>query len=192
MPIQLIVGLGNPGPEYVKTRHNAGVWLVESLAAQLHLSFQKESKFSGLCANASIDGHDVKLLLPTTFMNHSGQSVQAISRFYRIPPEAVLVAHDELDLPVGTTRLKQAGGHGGHNGLRDIITHLGSANFYRLRIGIGRPHPNEPTLNYVLGRPSQHDVRSIEDAIANAIDVLPLIVAGNTAKAMTQLHTKEP
>ena len=149
--IQLIVGLGNPGAQYEDTRHNAGFWFVEQLARAYGGSLQPEKKFFGYAARITIGGQDVRLLTPSTFMNRSGQAVNAIATFYKIPPQAILVAHDELDHPPGIGRLKQGGGHGGHNGLRDIISSLGNnKDFCRLRIGIGHPGNSKAVVNYVL------------------------------------------
>lgn len=185
--IQLIVGLGNPGREYADTRHNAGAWLVERLARSCGCALAAEAKFHGLTGRARIAGCDVRLLIPTTFMNLSGQSVAALANFYKIPPPAILVAHDELDLPPGSARLKQ-GGSGGGNGVRDIVARLGSSNFHRLRIGIGHPGSADKVTGYVLSKPSSDDRIAIERAIDAALDVLPLALEGEMARAMNQLH----
>lgn len=186
--IKLIVGLGNPGPTYEKTRHNAGFWFVERLAHEYQSSFKTEKAFHGHVASIKIGQHTCHLLSPSTFMNHSGRSVQALARFYQYQPEEILVAHDELDIPIGTCRLKMDGGHGGHNGLRDIIQCLGSAHFARLRIGIGRPVGNP--LNYVLGLPSKGEKENIDNAMDKASTLLPEITTGSLQKAMTLLHTQ--
>ena len=188
--VQLIVGLGNPGPEYEATRHNAGFWFVDAVARRWHGQFRAEKKFHGDVARVTLDGHEVWLLKPGTFMNRSGQSVQAMARFYRIPPEAMLVAHDELDLPPGTARLKQGGGHGGHNGLRDIIDKLGTRDFLRLRLGIGHPGDSRQVTGYVLKKPGQDDRLAIEQAIDRSLDVLPDVIAGNLQAAMNRLHAE--
>lgn len=188
--IKLIVGLGNPGSEYRGTRHNAGADFAAELARQCGANLQPESKFFGLCGRATLVGHDVRLLIPTTFMNRSGQSVAALAGFFKIAPESILVAHDELDIPPGTARFKQGGGHGGHNGLRDIIPALGNnKNFYRLRIGIGHPGHASKVTGYVLGSPSQVDRTRIDACIDEAIAALPLLLNGDSTKAMTRLHS---
>ena len=188
--VQLIVGLGNPGEQYDQTRHNAGFWFVEEIARQYQAVFRPETKFLGEVAKVEIQGHQAWLLKPTTFMNRSGQSIQALAKFYRIAPEQILVAHDELDLPVGVAKLKTGGGHGGHNGLRDTIAALGTPNFHRLRLGIDHPGDRHQVVNYVLKNPSKDDRQRIDDAIYEATRVLPEILAGDFAKAMNQLHTK--
>lgn len=188
--IQLIVGLGNPGDEYRGTRHNAGADFVEALAAKAGATLQSDSKFFGLTARISIDGHDLRLLLPTTFMNRSGQSVSAMATFYKIDPAGILIAHDELDIPPGQARFKQDGGHGGHNGLRDIVPALGNRkDFYRLRVGIGHPGHASRVTAHVLGRPSAADRERIQASIDAAVEVLPLLLAGDMTRAMTQLHS---
>lgn len=190
MAIKLIVGLGNPGSEYRGTRHNAGADFVEALARQCGASLQSETKFFGLSGRAQVAGHDVRLLIPTTYMNRSGQSVAAIARFYKIDPEQMLIAHDELDIPAGTARFKQGGGHGGHNGLRDIVPALGNDNnFHRLRIGIGHPGHASKVSGYVLGSPSRSDRERIDASIDEALNALPLLLDGDATKAMTQLHS---
>lgn len=186
----MIVGLGNPGREYEDTRHNAGAWLVEELARQQRCSLASDSKFSGLAGRIDIAGQDIRLLIPTTFMNLSGQSVAAMATFFKIPLDAILVAHDELDIAPGTARLKTGGGHGGHNGLRDIINKFGNQNnFHRLRIGIGHPGSADKVVGYVLNRPSSDDRISIDAAIAAALKSLPLAISGQWARAMTELHS---
>lgn len=188
--IQLIVGLGNPGPQYEETRHNAGFWFVESLARRYMAQLRMEGKFHGRVGKASIDGSEVWLQMPDTFMNRSGQAVRALAGFYKIPVEQILVIHDELDLPAGTARLKQGGGHGGHNGLRDLMEKLGSREFYRLRIGIGHPGHKSQVHDYVLRRPAPDDRVGMEQAIDNAIDVMPSLIQGEWQKAMNELHGK--
>lgn len=189
-PIQLIVGLGNPGNEYQHTRHNAGAWYVINLAKQIGANWRLESKFFCHYTDITLNHHNCRLILPSTYMNHSGQAVQAISNFYKIPHDAILIAHDELDLAAGLVRLKQGGGHAGHNGLRDIINRTGSANFLRLRIGISRPPiPQQPVADYVLAKPTTLELNAIESAVAQAIDITPLLVSGQISKAMQVLHT---
>jgi len=189
--IGLIAGLGNPGADYAATRHNAGFWFVDALAAAHGASLRAEAKFHGELGRAAVGGRDVWLLKPTTFMNHSGQAVAAVARYYKLAPEQILVAHDDLDLPVGTARLKRGGGHGGHNGLRDVINHLGSRDFLRLRLGIHHPGDSKAVVDYVLGRPSAADREAIEDAIARALDVMPLVVSGDLERAMNRLHSAQ-
>ncbi|SFB81364.1 peptidyl-tRNA hydrolase, PTH1 family [Marinospirillum celere] len=187
--IQLIVGLGNPGPEYAATRHNAGAWLVAALAERYQAPL-KASKFYGLHAQALINGHKVHLLIPTTFMNRSGQSISALANFYKLDPEQILVAHDELDLPPGVVRLKKGGGHGGHNGLRDTISALGnSKDFYRLRIGIGHPGQASKVTGYVLGKASSDEQLQINAAVEETERQLGLIISGEHTQAMNQLHS---
>lgn len=190
MTVSLIVGLGNPGPEYAKTRHNAGYWFIEQLAEQLRAPLQHEAKFKSLTAQVEIQGHSCRLLQPTTFMNLSGQAVLAAANFYKISPGDILVVHDELDLPVGAARLKLDGGHGGHNGLRDIMARLGSNQFYRLRLGIGHPGNKDDVHDYVLKKASISDTQLILGAIDKSLKALPDIVAGNINKAMNFLHTE--
>jgi PTH1 family peptidyl-tRNA hydrolase len=188
--IRLIVGLGNPGQQYEGTRHNAGAEFVLALARANACTLSPESKFFGLTGRLSVHGHDVKLLIPTTFMNRSGQAIAAMTNFYKIPVDAILVAHDELDLPPGVARLKQGGGHGGHNGLRDTISALGNQkNFHRLRIGIGHPGNAEQVVGYVLNRAPQQERQAIESSIDEAVRVLPEILEGNWPIAMNKLHS---
>ncbi|WP_257279805.1 aminoacyl-tRNA hydrolase [Endozoicomonas sp. ISHI1] len=188
--IRLVVGLGNPGAQYDDTRHNAGFWYVEQLARAYGTSLQPEKKFFGLAARVTIGGQDVRLLNPTTFMNRSGQAVGAISTFFKIPPQSILVVHDELDLPAGIGRLKQGGGHGGHNGLRDIISALGNnKDFLRLRLGIGHPGESKEVVNYVLNKPSVADRQKIDSVIDEAIRISPEAFNGARAKAVQELHT---
>jgi PTH1 family peptidyl-tRNA hydrolase len=189
-PIQLIVGLGNPGPDYDHTRHNAGADFVAALAQQLNQPLAITPKFFGLSARASLAGHDLRLLIPTTFMNRSGQAVAAMAQFFKIPPEAILVAHDELDLPPGVARLKLSGGHGGHNGLRDTIAQLGNnRDFARLRLGIGHPGNASMVTNYVLNRAAPDDRQKISAAIEASLKVVPDLTEGAWNKAMKELHT---
>lgn len=188
--IKLIVGLGNPGPNYEQTRHNAGAWLVNDIATQQQQSFTEEKKFFGLVSKVNIDSHICHLQIPTTYMNVSGQAVCTIAKFYKLKPENILIVHDEIDLPPGCIRLKFAGGHGGHNGLRDIIKALGCNDFFRLRIGVGRPTNNEDVADFVLKRPSKKEQTLIDDSIERALNILPDLLAGDSEKAMRQLHSK--
>lgn len=188
-----IAGLGNPGPEYEQTRHNAGFWFVDVLAQRHHGSFRREAKFQGLLARVRIAGAEVLLFKPMTFMNRSGQAVSALCQFYRIPPAQLLVAHDDLDLPPGTVRLKLGGGHGGHNGLRDIHKPLGP-DYRRLRVGIGHPGDRSLVLDYVLSRPSRADEDAIRRGIEEAADAVETWLRQGPEnpgwdKAMQQLHT---
>lgn len=187
--VQLIVGLGNPGNEYEQTRHNAGFWFVDAIARQYNTSFKSEKKFHGDIARISVNGQEVWLLKPDTFMNRSGQAIQALANFYKIKLENILVAHDELDLDPGVARLKKDGGHGGHNGLRDTIEKMGGKNFLRLRIGIGHPGDKNRVSGYVLKKASSDDHIDIERAIDQALKVLPQVIDGDLAKAMNELHT---
>ena len=187
MPIRLIVGLGNPGAAYQDTRHNAGVWGIEVLARQWRLDWHRESRFQGRVAKAE---HPFSgwLLCPETFMNSSGRSVAALAHFYRIEVAEILVLHDELDLPPGVARLKQGGGSGGHNGLKDLIAQLGGPEFWRLRIGIGHPGPHQPVASYVLHRPSKEEQAAIDLALERGLSVLPLVTTGQFSLAMNELH----
>lgn len=187
--IRLIVGLGNPGPQYESTRHNVGYWFVESVAARAGEQFRHEHKFHGLLCRLLISNLDLRLLKPTTFMNRSGQSLAAVTHYFDLAPEQVLVAHDELDLPVGSLRLKWAGGHAGHNGLRDIINALGTRDFWRLRIGIDHPGDRGQVVNYVLSRPSRDEEGRLRQALEEAETCVPDVMAGELQKAMNRLHT---
>jgi peptidyl-tRNA hydrolase, PTH1 family len=188
--IKLIVGLANPGAQYQDTRHNAGAWFIHELARQQGSPLSSEPRFFGETSRIFLDGQDIRLLIPSTYMNRSGQAIAALAGFYKITPEQILVAHDELDLPPGTARFKTGGGHGGHNGLRDTISKLGNNNgFHRLRIGIGHPGSADQVTGYVLGKPSSDDRTSIDYAIDEALRCLPHAVKGDWAKAMNQLHS---
>jgi len=187
--IALIVGLGNPGGQYEDTRHNAGFWFVELLAQRFAGSFKSESRFHGAVCRIKVDGGECWLLKPSTFMNRSGQSVSSLARYYKIPVESILVAHDELDFPAGDLRLKQGGGHAGHNGLRDIVSAMGSG-FHRLRIGIDHPGDRDRVSDYVLSRPSRADYESICIGLEKAADALQYVVSGELQKAMNLLHGK--
>ena len=187
--LRLIVGLGNPGPEHARTRHNAGFWFIDALAATLGARFGLESKLHGETAKVQLAGYNVWLLKPATFMNLSGRSVAAALRYWKIEPEECLIAHDELDLPPGSARLKFDGGHGGQNGLRDTMQHLGHGRFHRLRLGIGHPGHKDKVTPWVLGRPGKDDEASMRRAVDDAINVLPLAVEGEFNEAMKRLHT---
>jgi len=189
-PVELIVGLGNPGPNYERTRHNAGADLVLELAKSLHTELKHESKFYGFTARVRINDRDVRLLTPSTFMNRSGQSIGTLAKFYQIAPENILVVHDELDLAPGIARFKKGGGHAGHNGLRDSIKSLGnSKDFARLRIGIGHPGAAAQVADYVLKKASPNDQQLIANSIDDALRHLPTAVEGQWEKAMTALHS---
>ncbi|SDJ93185.1 aminoacyl-tRNA hydrolase [Billgrantia gudaonensis] len=191
--VKAIIGLGNPGPDYAATRHNAGAWLVEAMARTAGTELRPERKFLGLHAKVRLDGHELHLLEPTTFMNRSGGAIAALTQFFKIGPAELLVAHDELDLPPGTARYKQGGGHGGHNGLRDIIRALGNdKSFHRLRIGIGHPGDARQVTNYVLGRPGKVERAAIDAAIDECQATLPLAISGDWARAMNRLHSFKP
>ncbi|MBI3902587.1 MAG: aminoacyl-tRNA hydrolase [Nitrosomonadales bacterium] len=187
--IKLIVGLGNPGREYEATRHNAGFWWVDEFARAHQFSFKAEHKFHGLSARNTMHGHELFLLKPQTFMNVSGRAVGALAQFYKIAPANILVAHDELDLPPGSAKLKLGGGHGGHNGLKDIIAQLGTKDFWRLRIGIGHPGERNEVSNYVLNAARKEEQILIDAAMQRAQDVAPLIVEGKLEAAMLKLHS---
>lgn len=188
--IKLIAGLGNPGAEYENTRHNAGAIYVASLAKDYSVTLKAEKKFHGYWGKANIAGQDVHLLIPTTFMNRSGQAVQAIAQFYKIQPEEMLIAHDELDIPLGTMKLKKSGGHGGQNGLRDIIAKLGNnKNFNRLRLGISHPGHASKVTGHVLGKISKTEAPKLEAVIDEALRYTPDIVSGDLQKAMQVLHS---
>jgi len=188
--IKLLVGLANPGPEYAQTRHNAGQWYLEQLVSQKNIQLKPETKFYGLTGRIQFDGNDLRLLVPTTFMNLSGKAVAAMANFYRIKPEEILIAHDELDLPPGVAKFKLGGGHGGHNGLKDIISRLGNnKNFYRLRIGIGHPGDRNKVSGYVLGRPSNKEQSLIDQSIDEAARCTHILGQDGLEKAMNRLHS---
>lgn len=189
-PIKLIVGLGNPGPEYSSTRHNVGAWFVEYLARTNNLKFRTEKKFHGQIASLEINENSAWLFIPSTFMNLSGQAIGALCKFYKLAPQEILVAHDELDFEPGVIRLKQGGGSGGHNGLKDIVAHLPTADFFRLRIGIGHPGDRDKVTDYVLSSPSKADKKIIEDAIEDCSVYVPEIIQGQIENVMQKLHTK--
>lgn len=189
--ISLIVGLGNPGKEYTQTRHNAGFWFVERIAEKYGITLKADPKFFGISGRGNIEGQDVRLLLPTTFMNLSGKSVVPFCKFYQVAPEAMLIAHDELDMNPGIIRLKTGGGHGGHNGLRDIVPHLGP-NFHRLRIGIGHPGSKERVSGHVLNKAPSSEQGLMDDAIDHALSRLKLLVNGDIQQAMNQINAYKP
>ena len=186
--IRLIVGLGNPGAQYEATRHNVGFWFVDAIANASREPFRVEPKFFGELCRISLGGRDLRLLKPATYMNRSGQSVAAVARYFDLSPEQILVAHDELDLPVGSVRLKQGGGHAGHNGLRDTIAVLGTREFWRLRIGIAHPGDRTLVTGYVLGRPSREDGEGIFNALTDAEHVLVDLAEAKFQLAMNHLH----
>jgi peptidyl-tRNA hydrolase, PTH1 family len=189
LPLKLIVGLGNPGREYARTRHNAGWWWVDELAARSHGSWRNDARAHTELARIDIAGTELWLLKPTAFMNRSGAPVVAVASFYRIEPGEILVVHDDIDLPPGTARLKQGGGHGGHNGLRDVIAHIG-ADFWRLRLGVGHPGSKDLVLDAVLDRPTQAEQQAIDEAMARALDIVPELLRSGAQKAMLSLHSR--
>lgn len=189
LPLRIVVGLGNPGPEHQLTRHNAGFWCVDVLARRHGGDFREDRKYSGETARIRIGGHELTLLKPMTYMNRSGISIRQLSDFFKVPPAEILVVHDEMDLPVGTVRLKSGGGHGGHNGLRDTIAHIGDG-FWRLRIGVGHPGNKAEVIDYVLTRPPRVEEDLILDAVAEAADSLPVILEQGAERAMTRLHSR--
>ncbi len=187
--LRLLVGLGNPGAEHIRTRHNAGFWFIDALARREGARFGMDFKLHGETAKIVLDGQTLWLFKPATFMNKSGLAVGSALRYWKIEPEEMLVAHDDLDLPPGAARLKFDGGHGGQNGLRDIFAHLGHGKFHRLRLGIGHPGHKDRVTPWVLGRPGVADESAIIGAVGEALDVLPLAVAGEFNEAMKRLHT---
>ncbi len=190
-PILLIVGLGNPGERYAGTRHNAGYSFIEAIVGDVGAELRREERFEGWTGSGNIGGYSVRLLAPQTYMNRSGSSVANFMRFYKISVHQTLIAHDDLDMAPGTVRLKVGGGHGGHNGLRDIIDHLGSKDFVRLRIGIGHPGSSNQVTNYVLAPPNAADTAAILDAIQAARRELPRIIGGEFQLAMNAIHSRE-
>ena len=190
--IRLFVGLGNPGSEYADTRHNAGFWWVDALADRWRLTLRFEKTYFGLLARGTVEGETVWLLEPQTFMNLSGKSVGTLARFFKISPEEILVAHDELDLPAGEVKLKQGGGHAGHNGLRDIHAQLGSPNYWRLRLGIGHPGQKNEVANWVLKKPSPDERAGIAQAMDRGLKAAELLLLGETNKATAIIHTSKP
>jgi PTH1 family peptidyl-tRNA hydrolase len=194
-PIKLIVGLGNPGPDYVRTRHNAGFWLAEAVADDLRCDFTVEKPFFGSVAKARVNGEQIFLAKPLTYMNRSGQCVGALARFYKLVPEEILVLHDELDLMPGQVKVKQGGGHAGHNGLRDIQAVLSSPNFWRLRLGIGHPRSlnlAQEVADFVLHPPRREDQTAIDECLTRCRAVMPLFLKGDFVRAIEQLHRDNP
>jgi len=190
--IRLLVGLGNPGPEYEATRHNAGFWWLDAAARKLGVTLAPQRSYFGLAAKASTPQGPVWLLQPMTYMNLSGKSVASLARFFKLPPQEILVAHDELDLLPGQVKIKFGGGHAGHNGLRDIHAQLGSADYWRLRLGIGHPGVKAEVVDYVLRKPAPEQRELIEQTVARSVDALDLLLAGDMERAMMKVHAKPP
>jgi PTH1 family peptidyl-tRNA hydrolase len=188
--IRLLVGLGNPGPEYEATRHNAGFWLIDAVARQARVTLVPERSYYGLAAKMAAPHGPVWLLEPMTYMNVSGKSVAALARFFKIAPDEILVVHDELDLMPGQAKLKLGGSHAGHNGLKDIHAQLGSADYWRLRLGIGHPGVKAEVINYVLRKPAPDERTAIEKCITDSLQALDLILAGEMERAMMKVHAK--
>jgi len=189
LPLKLVVGLGNPGREYARTRHNAGWWLVDELAARFGGSWRHDAREHTELARIDVAGTQLWLLKPTAFMNRSGAPVAAVAKFYGIEPGEILVAHDDIDLPPGVARLKHGGGHGGHNGVRDVIAHLG-ADFWRLRLGVGHPGSKDLVLDAVLDRPTQAEQQAIDEALSRALEIMPELLRSGAQKAMHSLHSR--
>ncbi|MEY2782703.1 MAG: Peptidyl-tRNA hydrolase [Pseudomonadota bacterium] len=190
--IKLLVGLGNPGNEYEDTRHNAGFWWIDAVARELKVSLVPERSYHGLVARTTVKGQTVWLLEPQTFMNLSGKSVAALARFFKIQPQEILVAHDELDISPGEAKLKLGGSHAGHNGLRDIHAQLGTADYWRLRLGVGHPGDKAEVVNWVLKKPMLEHRKAIDQSIHRSVQALPLLLAGEMTKAMALIHTSKP
>ena len=190
--IKLFVGLGNPVPEYEATRHNAGFWSIDALARDLKLTLSPERSYHGLVARTQVGGKPLWLLEPQTFMNLSGKSVAALARFFKIEPQEILVAHDELDVVPGQAKLKLGGSHAGHNGLRDIHAQLGTADYWRLRLGIGHPGVKSEVVSWVLKKPLKEQREAIDDAIARTLHAFPALLAGEMDKATLLIHTSKP
>ena len=190
--ISMMVGLGNPGPEYEQTRHNAGFWWADAVARQIKANWVVDKNHQALVARTAVNGQTLWLLKPQTFMNLSGRSVAGLARFYKIEPAAILVAHDELDIAAGEAKLKFGGGHAGHNGLRDIHAQLGSGDYWRLRLGIGRPGERADVLNWVLKKPPLEQRIAVEQAVERGLTALPALLAGDTAQATLLVHTSKP
>jgi PTH1 family peptidyl-tRNA hydrolase len=191
--IQLLVGLANPGPEYAKTRHNAGAWFIEEIAKRYNCVLKPDPKHHGLTAKVLIQGQEFKLLIPSTYMNLSGKAVASLANFYKIPTESILVAHDEMDLDPGIAKFKKGGGHGGHNGLKDIVKKMANQNdFLRLRIGIGHPGHKDQVTGWVLGKASSHDQALIDQAVDEAVRCMELLAKDGLLKAQNRLHTFKP
>ena len=190
--IRLLVGLGNPGPEYEMTRHNAGFWFIDEVARQLGARLQPDRSYFGLVARVNRPEGPIWLLQPMTFMNLSGKSVSALARFFKIEPGEILVAHDELDVMPGDAKMKFGGSHAGHNGLKDIHAQLGSADYWRLRLGIGHPGVKAEVVNYVLRKPPSEERESIDKAIEQSLSALDLLLAGDMERALMKIHAKPP
>jgi PTH1 family peptidyl-tRNA hydrolase len=190
--LRLLVGLGNPGPEYEATRHNAGFWWIDGVARKLGATLHPDRSYHGLVARVNRAGGPLWLLQPQTYMNLSGKSVAALARFFKIAPDEILVAHDELDLLPGQVKLKQGGGHAGHNGLKDIDAQLGAPDYWRLRLGIGHPGVKAEVVNYVLRKPAPEDRELLQSTIAKSLDALEPLLAGDMERAMMKLHVKPP
>ena len=189
LPLKLVVGLGNPGREYARTRHNAGWWLVDELAARFNGSWRHDARAHTELARVDVAGTPLWLLKPTAFMNRSGGPVAAVANFYGIEPGEILLVHDDIDLPPGVARLKLGGGHGGHNGVRDVIAHLG-ADFWRLRLGVGHPGTKHLVLDAVLDRPTQAEQQAIDEALSRALEIMPELLRSGAQKAMHSLHSR--
>ena len=189
LPLKLVVGLGNPGREYARARHNAGWWFVDELAARFGGSWRHDAREHTELARIDVAGTQLWLLKPTAFMNRSGAPVAAVAKFYGIEPGEILVAHDDIDLPPGVARLKHGGGHGGHNGVRDVIAHLG-ADFWRLRLGVGHPGSKDLVLDAVLDRPTQAEQQAIDEALSRALEIMPELLRSGVQKAMHSLHSR--
>jgi PTH1 family peptidyl-tRNA hydrolase len=187
--IQLIVGLGNPGAKYARTRHNVGFWFVDEVARRASQAFKENARFHGAATQADVENTRCWLLKPGTFVNRSGQAARAFLHYLKLPVNQMLVVHDDLDLPPGAVKLKRGGGHGGHNGLRDLLDVLGTPDFYRVRIGIGHPGHRDQVTDYVLHAPTKEEQQQIEDAMAEALNCLPDMLAGKFEAAMQKLHT---
>ena len=188
---QLLIGLGNPGVRYETTRHNAGVWLLNRVAQRHAAGFRSLPRCFGAVADADIEGIRLRLFRPATFMNHSGRAVAAVAGFYKVPAERILIAHDEIDLPPGTVRLKRGGGHGGHNGLRDVVPQLGDTGFSRIRIGVGHPGHRDRVVGHVLDRPSPAERSEIDDVIDRVVEHMARIAGGDLEGAMNTLHRRD-
>ncbi len=190
--IKLFVGLGNPGPDYQHTRHNAGFWWIDAMASELKLSWASDRNYHGQVARAVVQGHTVWLLKPQTFMNLSGKSVAALAKFFKVNPEEILVVHDELDVQPGQAKLKFGGSHAGHNGLRDIHAQLGSADYWRLRLGIGHPGVKSEVIHWVLKKPSAEQLVTIEEGISRTLKAVPALLEGEMEQATLLVHTHKP
>ena len=190
--IKLFVGLGNPGPDYAATRHNAGFWWIEELARELKVSLSMDKSYHGYVARTTVGGHTIWLLQPQTFMNLSGKSVSSLAKFFKIAPEEILVVHDELDIAPGQMKVKFGGSHAGHNGLRDIHAQLGSADYWRLRIGVGHPGVKSEVINWVLKKPSLDNRIAIDQGIARSLKAVPDMISGDMDKATMMIHTTKP